>query len=168
MPQTNFLILGNFYQENVGEDSNLLATFDIEYSTLMWSINKLVYINETGQPFLFKIWSRHWNNSARITWNKWLVVFYSSKLNFTRQLQISCSCPVSIYFYRFCCLLDGRYSKLTNHYGWALFWWKQLIENGFLKLFLRFCQIYWTPCYSFAIRFRKYSISACIALPDSI
>ena len=59
MPQTNFPILGNFYQENVAEDSNLLATFELKFSTHMWSINGFVYIIEAGQPFLLKIGSRH-------------------------------------------------------------------------------------------------------------
>ena len=114
--QQTFQIWKKFYQENVAEASNLLATFYIKFSTLMWSINRLVYNIKAGQPFLLIIGSRHGKNSARMTWFKWLVVFCSSKLIFTWHLQISMD---------FCCLLDDKYSLLTNHDGWALFWWKQ-------------------------------------------
>ena len=59
MPQTKFPIFGNFYEENVAEDSNLLATFELKFSTHMCSIDMLVYIIEAGQPFLLKIGARH-------------------------------------------------------------------------------------------------------------
>ena len=59
MPQTNFPILGNFYQKNMAEDSNLLDLFSIKLRTQMWSINRLVNIIKAGQSFLLKIGSRH-------------------------------------------------------------------------------------------------------------
>ena len=59
MPQTNFPILGNFYQEKMEEDSNLLDLFDINLSTQMWSMNRSVYIIEAEQSFLLKIGCRH-------------------------------------------------------------------------------------------------------------
>ena len=122
LPQTNFLILENFHQEIMVEDSNLLAIFDIKFSTQMWSINRLVYIIEARQFLLLKIGSRHWKNSARTTWNVWSVIFYSSRLIFMRQLKMDLSCLRMTYSYGFFfCLLDNKYSQLINHYGWPSF-----------------------------------------------
>ena len=127
MPQTNFPIFGNFYQENMAENSNLLDLFDIKLSTQMWSINRSVYIIEAGQSFLLKISSRYWKNSAKITWNKWSIVCCYSKLILMWQLHMDLSCLVRTYSLGFL-LPVGCYVFEINTPLWVTIIWMKTIS----------------------------------------